>query len=263
MDLNKKIAIITGSAGGIGKAIAEEMYKAGATIILLDLNENALYKTKKEIEENNKSKFNNLVDVYSVDITNGQKVKDVISNISEKFNNIDILVNSAGVISSFPLLKLEEDEWDKIISVNLKGMFLVTKYVVSEMVKNKTGKIVNIGSDLSFTGQKLLSHYVTSKHGVVGFTRSIALECAEYGILVNTVCPGPTETPLHHKDVDMQIRVTGLSKEEHLKRELEHIPLKKLGKPTEIAKMVIFLVSDDNTHITGQAINVNGGIIMV
>ncbi|MPM72472.1 3-oxoacyl-[acyl-carrier-protein] reductase FabG [bioreactor metagenome] len=262
MSFNGKVAIVTGSGGGIGKAIAIELYKMGTNVILFDLNESALKDVKKELESINIKNNGNSVKIYSIDITNSEKVKTVIKEIADRFNKIDILVNSAGVISSFPLLKLEENEWDRIININLKGTFLVTKYVVSEMIEKMNGKIVNIGSDLSYSGQKLLSHYVTSKHGVLGFTRSIALECAEYGILVNAVCPGPTETSLHHKDVDMQIGYTGISKQEHLRKELEHIPLKKLGKPIEVAKAVLFLVSDDNTHITGASLTVNGGIVM-
>jgi len=261
MVFSGKNAIITGAAGGIGKAAAKDLFNLGANVILFDVNENALKKAKNEIELKRAESLNTVA-YYVVDITNNEKVKNVVSEIADKFNNIDILVNSAGVISSLPISDLEEDEWDRIMNINLKGTFLVTKYVIAEMAKKNAGKIVNIGSDLSYCGQKLLSHYVTSKHGILGFTKSVALEYADYGILVNTVCPGPTETDLHYKDVDMQINFTGMSKDEHLSKELEKIPLKKLGKPEEVSKAILFLVSDYNTHITGAALTVNGGIFM-
>ena len=135
MSFNGKVAIVTGSGGGIGKAIAIELYKMGTNVILFDLNESALKDVKKELESINIKNNGNSVKIYSIDITNSEKVKTVIKEIADRFNKIDILVNSAGVISSFPLLKLEENEWDRIININLKGTFLVTKYVVSEMIK--------------------------------------------------------------------------------------------------------------------------------
>jgi 3-oxoacyl-[acyl-carrier protein] reductase len=195
-------------------------------------------------------------------VTNGKKVREVVKDIVNKHGGIDILVNCAGVISSHPLLELKESEWDRIMNVNLKGMFLITQSVLPEMIKKKQGKIVNIGSDLSSNGQRMLAHYCASKHGVLGFTRSVALEVAEHGILVNAVCPGPIETKLHYQDVDRQVSYTGVSTKAHLKKEIDSIPLKKLGRPSEVARVVLFLVSEENTHITGEAVNVCGGLVM-
>jgi NAD(P)-dependent dehydrogenase (short-subunit alcohol dehydrogenase family) len=262
MNVKGKVALITGSADGIGKAVAEALFEAGAEIIMVDANSQLLNQTADEERQKPQGSEPHRIDAYVLDVTDGKKVREVVKEIVAAHGTIDILVNCAGVISSHPLLALDEEEWDRVMNVNLKGMFLVTQSVLAEMVRKKQGKIVNIGSDLSSNGQPLLAHYTASKHGVLGFTRSVALEFAPHGILVNTVCPGPTETRLHHKDVDMQVSYTGVTKEAHMKKEVESIPLKKLGKPREVARMVLFLVSEENTHITGEAINVCGGLVM-
>jgi NAD(P)-dependent dehydrogenase (short-subunit alcohol dehydrogenase family) len=157
-------------------------------------------------------------------------------------------------------VELERKEWDRVISVNLTGTFLVTKWTLKEMIKRKQGRIVNIASNCGKTGQKYLSHYSSSKHGVVGFTQSAAVEAAEHGILVNAVCPGPVSTQMHYEDFEMQSKYRGVSKNDLLEEELKTIPLRKLAQPEEIGRLVVFLVSDDNTHITGAAINISGGL---
>ena len=227
---------------------------------MVDANEKVLNQTVEEAKA--RTPGSDRISGYALDVTNGKRVREVVADIVAKHGGIDILVSCAGVISSHPLLELKEEEWDRVMNVNIKGMFLVTQSVLPEMIRRKQGKIVNIGSDLSSNGQPMLAHYCASKHAVLGFSRSVALEAAPYGILVNVVCPGPTETKLHHRDVDMQISYSGLTKEAHMKREVDSIPLKKLGKPCEVARMVLFLVSEENTHITGEAINVCGGLVM-
>jgi NAD(P)-dependent dehydrogenase (short-subunit alcohol dehydrogenase family) len=261
MNVKGKIALITGAADGIGRAVAEALFDAGAEVFLADANEKQLSQTVEEMKAHAGDR-SGAITGRPLDVTSGKKVREVVDEIVAARGGIDILVNCAGVISSHPLLDLSETEWDRVMNVNVKGMFLVTQAVMPSMIKKKQGKVVNIGSDLSSNGQRMLAHYTASKHAVLGFTRSVALEMAEHGILVNTVCPGPTETKLHHRDVDMQLIYSGLSKEAHMQRERESIPLKKLGKPSEVARVVLFLVSDENTHITGEAVNVCGGLVM-
>lgn len=262
MTVGGQVALVTGSADGIGRAVAEALAQAGAQVAMVDISRERLERAGQSVRSAGTAAVPDPVISCVLDVANAQQVRAAVDDVAERTGGIDILVNCAGVISSHSLVELSEPEWDRIMDVNLKGMFLVTQAVLSKMMNRRHGRIVNIGSDLSSNGQRLLSHYCASKHGVIGFTRAVALEAAEYGILVNAVCPGPTDTKLHYQDVDMQVAHTGISREAHLKRELESIPLKKLGKPAEVARVVLFLVSDENTHITGEAVNVCGGLVM-
>ena len=185
-----------------------------------------------------------------------------MENIIQNFGRIDILVNNAGVLSSYSIVDLKEQEWDRILSVNLKGVYLMTKIVLKHMINRRIGKIINIASDSGISGKVNLSHYCSSKFGVIGFTQSIAKEVAKYNILVNAICPGPTHTDLHFKDLEMQSKISGISKDNLLSSELDMIPLGRLAKPEEIARLVIFLASDENTYITGESINISGGFEM-
>jgi len=258
MRLRGKVALITGSAQGIGRATAIEMAKEGANVVLADINERKLRESYEKhimnIYKNNKGNY------FKLDVTDENQIKETVDKIIEQFRKIDILVNNAGVISPCPIVELEEKEWDRIINVNLRGTFLITKTVLKHMMKQRKGRIVNIASNCGVTGQKYLSHYCSSKFGVIGFTQSATLEAAEYNILVNAVCPGPTDTELHHGDLERQSKMRGASKEDILRKEIEAIPLGKLARPEEIARLVVFLASDDNTFITGEAINISGGL---
>lgn len=259
MELEEQIALITGAAQGIGKAIATEMAKTGANVILTDTNEARL----KETYQNhilNAYRDREVKSSYLImDVTNEAEIREVTDKVVEQFGQIDILVNNAGVLSSHPVVELEEKEWDRIINVNLKGTFLVTKTVLRHMMKRRAGRIVNIASDSGITGKKYLSHYCSSKFGVVGFTQSVAQEAADYNILVNAICPGPTATEIYHTDREMRSKIRGISKGDLIREENERIPLGRPAQPEEVARLVIFLASKDNTYITGEAINVSGG----
>ena len=259
MKLKGKIALITGSAQGIGKAIAIEMVKEGASVVLTDIKEEKLRETyEKDIASIYKSE--NVVGCHlKLDVTNEEQIQETIDKIVKHFGRIDILVNNAGVLSSYPIVELEEKEWDRIININLKGTFLVTKTVLGDMMERKEGCIINIASDSGITGKKYLSHYCSSKFGMIGFTQSVANEVAEYNITVNAVCPGPTATEIYHTDREMQSKIRGISKEDIIREENKTIPLGRPAQPNEIARLVVFLASDDNTYITGEAINISGG----
>lgn len=259
MKLKGKVALITGSAQGIGKAIAIEMAKEGASLVLTDIKEEKLRETyEKDIASIYKSE--NVVGCHlKLDVTNEEQIQETIDKIVKHFGRIDILVNNAGVLSSYPIVELEEKEWDRIININLKGTFLVTKTVLGDMMERKEGCIINIASDSGITGKKYLSHYCSSKFGMIGFTQSVANEVAEYNITVNAVCPGPTATEIYHTDREMQSKIRGISKEDIIREENKTIPLGRPAQPNEIARLVVFLASDDNTYITGEAINISGG----
>lgn len=260
MKLRGKIALITGSAQGIGKAIAIEMAKEEASVILADIKEEKLRETyEKDIMSICKNK-NTEGCHLKVDVTNEEQIQKTINKILKNFGRIDILVNNAGVLSSYPIVELEEKEWDRIININLKGTFLVTKTVLRHMMERKEGCIINIASDSGITGKKYLSHYCSSKFGVIGFTQSAANEAAQYNITVNAVCPGPTATEIYHTDREMQSKIRGISKEDIIREENKTIPLGRPAQPNEIARLVVFLASDDNTYITGEAINISGGL---
>lgn len=256
--LKGQIALITGSAQGIGRAISVELAKESATVLMTDINEKKLKDTFEEdiinIGQSKESLY------YKMDVTNEEQVKEVIDNIIKNYKKIDILINAAGVLSSYPIVELKEKEWDRVINTNLKGTFLVTKVALKHMIERKIGKIINIASDSGISGKEFLSHYCSSKFGVIGFTQSAAKEVAKYNIMVNAVCPGPTVTEIYHTDREMQSKVRGISKENIIREENKIIPLGRPGQPVEIARLVLFLVSDDNTYITGEAINISGGL---
>lgn len=256
MKLNQKVALITGSARGIGRSISIKMATEGALVILTDINEERL----KETYDKDIKGINSNCTFMKLDVTKENQIEEITNKIVTQFGRIDILVNNAGLLSNSLIVNLDEEEWDRIINVNLKGTFLVTKAILKIMIKQRNGRIVNIASNCGITGQKYLSHYCSSKFGIIGFTQSAALEVAEYNVLINAVCPGPTNTELHHNDLEKQGKLRGILKDEVLKEEINTIPLKKLAKPEEIAQVVLFLSSDENTHISGESINISGGL---
>jgi 3-oxoacyl-[acyl-carrier protein] reductase len=248
MGLSEKVALITGSARGIGKAIALELANHGAKIVINDiLPKNEIDKTLEEIRKSDDQAIG-----IRADITIFKEVESMVKEIINKFGKIDILVNNAGIIRDSLLIRMKEEDWDAVININLKGTFNCSKTVAKYMMRQKSGgKIVNISSVIGLVGNIGQANYAASKAGIIGLTKSIAKELALRNINVNAIAPGFIET-------DMTKRLS-----EKVRKDLQQqIPLKRLGTVKDIAKVVYFLVSDNANYITGQVINVDGGMVM-
>lgn len=247
MLLDGKIALVTGASRGIGRAIALRLAEAGATVVV---NYAGNVKAAQEVESM-------IVDaggkamLIQADIANTETVEDMIKNISKEYGKIDILVNNAGITRDSLLMRMKENDWDDVINTNLKGIYNTTKSVSRIMMKQKSGRIVNMASVVGLTGNAGQANYAAAKAGVIGFSKSMAKELASRGITVNTVAPGFIET-------DMTLVLSDQVKEELVSR----IPLARLGDAKDVANAVMFLVSDEASYITGQTLNVDGGMVM-
>jgi len=242
-----KVAFITGATRGIGKAIALELAKEGYNIVLNYRTENeALENLKKEISEIG-------VECYPVqgDVSKAEDSERMTKEIIEHFEQIDVLVNNAGITKDNLILRMKEEEFTDVINVNLVGTFNITKNVIKYMTKKRYGKIINLSSVVGISGNAGQSNYAASKAGIIGFTKSIAKELASRNITANAVAPGFIQTDM-----------TNVLKDE-IKEAIEGtIPLKRLGTAENVAKVVKFLASDESSYITGQVINVDGGMLM-
>ena len=241
--LNKKIAIVTGASQGIGKIIAYEFAKSGAHVVCISRNNKALDVIVNKIIKNGGS-----ASCFSCDVTEPETFKQVVLMIIEKFKKIDILINNAGVTSDSLLMRMSNDQWDKVININLKGAFNCTKMVMRYMMKNKFGRIINITSIVGLTGNAGQANYAASKAGLIGMTKSIAKEVASRGITANCIAPGWIETAM-----------TNALTEDVKNQFLSQIPLGRIGSAKEIANTAVFLASDEAGYITGQTITVDGG----
>lgn len=243
--LKGKNAIVTGGSRGIGKAIALELAQNGANIIInYTSNKEAAEKTVKEIQQLGVKAL-----AICCDVRDADAIKKMIDRIEEDFDTIDILVNNAGITRDNLLLRMKEEEWQQVMDVNLKGVFLCTKAVIRKMIKQKQGRIINISSVVGVIGNAGQANYSASKAGVIGFTKSIAREVSTKGINVNAVAPGFIDTDM-----------TAILSEDIKENLLNNIPLKRFGKPEDVANLVVFLSSDKSNYITGEVINVDGGM---
>jgi len=247
--LKNKVALITGARRGIGRGIALKMAEAGAKVVVTDINEKECQQVVDEIKKLGSEGL-----AIKLDVTKEEEVENAVREAVKKFGKLDILVNNAGICWPIkPLAELTEEEWDKILDINLKGYFLCTQAVVKEMAKQKWGRIINIAS-IASGGQGIgfpnLSHYVATKGGIIGLTESWAEEFAPMGINVNAICPGVIKTPM----VDPFL-VNPKAEEGFLAR----IPKKRLGKPEDIGAAAVFLASEEADYITGAALVVDGG----
>lgn len=246
MKLTGKVALVTGAAQGIGKAVALLLARHGADIVVSDINLEKAEETAKEIESVGPKAMAIKVNVASLN-----DVERMVEAVLKKFGRIDILINNAGITRDKLILRMTEEDWDIVLNVNLKGTFNCTKAVVRHMAKQRSGKIVSIASVVGEMGNAGQVNYAASKAGVIGLTKTIAREFAKRGINVNAIAPGYIETPMTEFLSDK------------VKEELKRlIPMERLGKPEDVAEAVLFLVSEESNYITGQVLNVNGGIYM-
>ncbi len=244
-NLKGKVALITGGSRGIGKSISKRLASQGATVVINYIqNETAAEDTKKEIEESGGQVFTSKFDVADFDA-----VHEKVDKIIEKLGGLHILINNAGITKDTLLMRMKEEDWDNVISINLKGIFNCTKAVTRNMFKQREGRIVNLTSVVGEMGNAGQTNYAASKAGIIGFTKACAREMASRGITVNAVSPGFIKT-------DITDELTEELKKDYISR----IPLNRFGTPEDIAGAVAFLVSDDAAYITGEVFRVNGGI---
>ncbi len=244
MKLQDQIALITGSARGIGKEIAFAFAQEGATVIISDIQAEACEVTAAELRAKGFK-----ADACVCNVTDGASVQELVDKILDNHKRIDILVNNAGITKDNLLMRMTEEEWDAVLNVNLKGAFICTKAVARSMVKARKGKIINIASIVGVIGNAGQANYSASKAGLIGLTKTVAKELASRGITSNAVAPGFIQTAMTDKLSD-QVK-EGL---------MAVIPLKRLGSPADIAKACLFLASSDADYITGQVLLVDGGM---
>jgi len=244
--LKGKVALITGSGRGIGRAIALKFAREGADVISLDIDIQSARETAREVES-----LGRKAQSYSCDISNFEATQEVLKAAIEHFGKLDILVNNAGITKDNLLLRMTEEEWDLVLKVNLKGVFNVTKAVLRQLLKQKSGKIINIASVIGIMVNVGQANYAASKAGVIAFTKSLAKEVASRNINVNAIAPGYIQT-----------RMTESLSEDIKRQMLSMIPLSRFGVPEDVANCALFLASSLSDYITGQVIVVDGGLVM-
>ena len=257
LGLEGKVAIVTGGARGIGKSIVEGFAKEGASIVISDI----LFDVAREsVEKLAKNGIRGLA--VKTDVSKKSDANNLAVATMKEFGKIDILVNAAGIVRDTMLVDIEEEEWDQVLDINAKGVYLVTRAVVPHMIAARQGKIVNISSRSGKDAQAGLCHYGASKFAIIGITQSLAKELAPNDINVNAVCPGILRTDMWERILDARSARISVPREEIWDRMMETIPLKRPQIPEDIANVVLFLSSDIAQNITGEAINVNGGARM-
>ena len=245
-----KVAIVTGAGRGMGREVARKLVDLGANVVINDVS---LEDAKSSIEDISNS-GNNEMFAIDGDVTNKNDVDNLILKTSEKFGGIDILVNNAGVLRPTKVIDIEEEEWDWVVNVNLKGTYLCSRAVLPSMISRDWGRIVNFsstaGKNISTVGG---AHYTAAKAGILGFTRHLAKEAAQFGITVNSVCPGLIATEM----------VLSTINEAQIKSYESSFPISRMGQPYEVADLVAFLASNKASYITGASLDINGGDLMI
>ncbi len=244
--LKDKVALITGSARGIGKAIAWALAEGGAQCVISDVNLELAGKTAEEI-----AALGVRTHALQADVSNSGEVDGMIRQVLDSFGKIDVLVNNAGITRDGLILRMKDEDWEQVLNINLKGAFLCTRAVARPMMKQRSGRIINIASIVGAMGNAGQANYVASKAGLIGLTKTVARELASRGVTCNAVAPGFIDTAMTQSlpdDVKEQLYA--------------QIPMGRLGSSEDVAHAVRFLASEDAAYITGQVIHVNGGMYM-
>jgi len=247
-ELKNKVVLVTGARRGMGKSHCLALARQGAKVAVTDIDLKECEEVVKEIKNQGGEAA-----AFKMDVSNAKEVEQVFDEVIKKFGRLDILVNNAGIFFPKPALDLTEEEWDKMLDINLKGQFLCARAAAKEMAKNRWGRIINISSVASGqTGIGIAggAHYTASKGGVIGLTETLAIEWAELGINVNVIAPGAIDTPMI-QEAKLQ--------EEALKAMLNQVPLKRIGRAEEVSALVVFLASEEASYITGATFYVDGG----
>lgn len=249
--LKDKIAIVTGGGFGIGEGIAEVLSENGATVVIAEIND----ENGKRVEKKLKKEFGRGRFIHT-DVSSNTQVSKMVEDTVKEFARIDILVNNAGVNFVKPTLDIREQDWDKVLNIDLKGTFLCSQHVLKYMVKQKKGAIINISSVHSYATLPMAVPYAAAKGGIVCMTKSMAIEFAPLGIRINAVSPGLTDTKIWE-----DIKAAGKSEKDIIEFWMRHIPMKRVQTVHEVGKTVAFLASDDASYITGTNIFTDGGMV--
>ncbi len=250
MELEQKVAIITGGGGGIGGAVALKLASKGAAIVVADIDKERAERVSNKVKEGN----GRAIAVHS-DVSRAGDVETMVKAAITAFGTVDILVNNAGYALLHPsVMQISEEEWDRTLAVNLKSVFLCTKEILKIFLPKKAGQIINVASLAGRSTSTIGSvNYTASKAGMIGLTRHVAREVAAHGIRVNAVCPGPTDTQM----------VRGLLNEAEISLVAAKVPMQRLGRPEDVAGVIAFLASADSEYVTGACLDVNGGLLML
>jgi 3-oxoacyl-[acyl-carrier protein] reductase len=243
-DLSGRVAIVTGAARGLGRLIAETFAASGAKVMCIDVNTDVLDATVAAIRA-----AGGAAEAFACDVTDSSRVNEVVDDLVKRHGRLDILVNNAGITRDGMLVRMKDDQWDSVLAINLRGTFLFTRAAARPMMKGRGGRIINMASVSGLMGNAGQANYSASKAGVIGLTRTVAMELAGRDITVNAVAPGFIET-------DMTAKLG----EEIIASVKQRIPLKRMGQPLDIADAVLFLASDAAGYITGQVLTVDGGL---
>lgn len=245
--LKNRVAIVTGAGQGIGRALALGLAGEGAEVVVADVNDENAASVKREIEASGGTAL-----ATNTDVSKEDSVQDMVDESLREFGKVDILINNAGIFPVSSVEEMNEEDWDRVIGTNLVGAFLCSRAVAGKFLQQRSGRIISMTSGRAFQGAKNAAHYASSKAGIIGFSKSLALELAPRQITVNVICPGITDTA----------QPRGHQTEEQIYAQAQKIPLGRIGQPEDLVGTAVFLASDAAAFITGQTVIINGGSIM-